>query len=285
MSDLLYSKTIEFYGLQHLLDNFKPSAVIGKDVNCETGPGYFGALKYDRLLAQHVKQYPFLKVPHDEPVHTKYGTFTDFNILTSHEQAFARRLDKVTIDGYFRRKCDILGHLFDWNEYFRSTRLEKEPFVKAFRRTMLAMDGQSKWPLMVLETFRRVWLSQAYAEKEAQEETSIWLAWLLIVEPVPARYQKGGDREVNEALVKWLFRTPDDFENAMPTNKISGRVKEKHFEAVDPLATGSSNAADPSYNDSYGYVGGGAVDQWPEQHADVDDSGNAKTTGDLEMPN
>jgi hypothetical protein len=217
----LLEKILEHYSIAHLRENPKPVQPLASFINMATGPGYYGAVKANHLRAQHVKQFPCLKVP------AEFGTCT---ILESHEHILAKMLEQVTIDGYFRRKCDVIAHLIDWEENERQTKVVKIHFVKLFGAVVQGMDGKIAWPLMILEAFKIVFERMTPAMYRAADWRYWSLAWLLIVEHIPTRYQKGEEREVDVDNVAHLFRMGEDDTKALPRSKVAGRVKPKNPE-------------------------------------------------------
>jgi hypothetical protein len=236
MSGNLLNRVLEHYSISHLRENPKQMASLRNAINAETRRGYFGAVKVEMLIAQHVRQFPFLKIP------AELGTCT---ILRSFEQPISKRLEQVTVDGYFRRKCDIMAHLIDWDQHSVQTGVDKAPFVKMLTLTLQAVDEMCVWPLMILETFKHICRSK-YRDFFIMESRMLWLAWLFIVEPVPSRYQRGGEREVNLSITELIFRKDQDELLVLPSNKISGRVKEKLlFPDIDQYLASVEYTAEP----------------------------------------
>jgi hypothetical protein len=226
MSGQLYQKVLEHYEIAHLRENPKPVQTLTSAVNMATGPWYLGALKASQLRAQHYKQYPFLKRP------AEFGV----RYLLSHEHIMAKMLQQLLVDGYFRRKCDVLAHLLDWEENERQTKVAKAHFVRLLQSVLHAMDRKIVWPLMILKAFMDVFDKTTPALEKASDWRYESLAWLFIVEPVPEIYQARDERAIDMEKVAHHFRMGDDDTKALPLGKVAGRVQPKQPDLFAQMA-------------------------------------------------
>jgi hypothetical protein len=251
MSGNLLQKTLEHYGVAHLRENAPPVQSLKAFINTPTGENWIGAVRAGALKATHAKEYPFLRVPAD------YGTT---QILPSQDHAMAKMLEQVTVDGFFRRKLDVLAHLIDWAQAEKTTRVVERQFARVLHAVVRELDGKTVWPLMVLEAFRAVFCAKTPADYAADDWRYEGLVWLFIVEPVPARYQKGGEREVDVEGVRHRFRMENDDLECLPRDKMAARVMPKDQAAFDAMA-GASTVEKPEQTEAQVQANLDAIDR------------------------
>jgi hypothetical protein len=132
-------------------------------------------------------------------------------------------LEKVCIDAFFRRKCDVLVHITDLKD--AGTDLEK--FFKAMAITLTVLNSRAVWPLMFIKTFQLACLWK-FGEQYWEDSRLLLLAWLFLTEPVPSEWQRGGKWPLSLDDVRIVFRRRPDFARE-PQNQIAGRVKLKVY--------------------------------------------------------